>query len=250
VLHFCRRSVSKLLAEGQISANKVVGLGVAFPDDIQRAALPEQPPDYAMWGSVAVDTLLSDALSMPVFVENDAAAAAIGEMHFGLGQQYQSFFYILITAALGGGLVIDGRYFRGAAGRSGELGLLPRRGKRGVGRKLENFVVAREEGIGHGRQRQDIADTSDQQERTPSQAIDESQTDECRHEVDHANTARLQERGVCAEPRELKNPRREVQYGVDPGHLIEECNRHGQHNRPAQSPAPERRLQARVTLAP
>lgn len=140
VLHFCRRSVSKLLAEGQISANKLVGLGVAFPDDIQRAALPEQPPDYTMWGSVAVDTLLSDALSMPVFVENDAAAAAIGEMHFGLGQQYQSFFYILITAALGGGLVIDGRYFRGAAGRSGELGLLPRRGKRGAARKLENLV--------------------------------------------------------------------------------------------------------------
>ena len=75
VLHFCRRSVSKLLDESQISANKVVGLGVAFPDDIQRAALPEQPPDYSMWGSVAVDTLLSDALSMPVFVENDAAAA-------------------------------------------------------------------------------------------------------------------------------------------------------------------------------
>jgi predicted NBD/HSP70 family sugar kinase len=129
-----------LLAEAQIGAAKVVGLGVAFPDDIQRAALPEQPPDYAMWGSVAVDTMLSDALSMPVFIENDAAAAAIGEMHFGLGQRYQSFFYILITAALGGGLVIDGRYFRGAAGRSGELGLLPRRGKSGVARKLESFV--------------------------------------------------------------------------------------------------------------
>ena len=71
----------------------------------------------------------SAALPVPIFVENDAAAAALGEMQFGLGQQYQSFFYILITAALGGGLVIDGHYFRGAAGRSGELGRSRRGGR-------------------------------------------------------------------------------------------------------------------------
>jgi predicted NBD/HSP70 family sugar kinase len=46
--------------------------------------------------------LLADILPVPVFIENDAAAAAMGEMHFGLGQRYQSFFYVLITAALGG----------------------------------------------------------------------------------------------------------------------------------------------------
>jgi predicted NBD/HSP70 family sugar kinase len=140
VLTFVRSSISKLLAKAHINSSKLAGLGVAFPDDIQRAGLPGQPPEYAIWGSVALETLLSDALSLPVFIENDAAAAAIGEMHFGLGHQYQSFFYILITAALGGGLVIDGHYYRGAAGRSGELGLLPRRGKRGASHKLENFV--------------------------------------------------------------------------------------------------------------
>ena len=55
---------------------------------------------------------------MPVFVENDAAAATMGEMQFGLGKKHQTFFYILITAALGGSLVIDGNHFRGASGRS------------------------------------------------------------------------------------------------------------------------------------
>jgi predicted NBD/HSP70 family sugar kinase len=140
VLSFFRRSTSQLLAKARINPDRLVGLGVAFPDDIQRAGLPEQPPEYAVWGSVAVDRLFSSVLSVPVFVENDAAAAAIGEMHFGLGQQYQSFFYILITAALGGGLVIDGHYFRGAAGRSGELGLLPWRDGRGAARKLQDFV--------------------------------------------------------------------------------------------------------------
>jgi predicted NBD/HSP70 family sugar kinase len=124
VQSFFRRSVGRLLTKAGIEASRVLGIGVAFPDEIQRADLPDQPPQYALWGKVAIDKLLSQAMALPIFVENDAAAAAMGEMHFGLGHRYQSFFYVLVTAALGGGLVIDGHYFRGAKGRSGELGLL------------------------------------------------------------------------------------------------------------------------------
>jgi predicted NBD/HSP70 family sugar kinase len=140
VQSFFRRSAGRLLSKSRIDASKLVGIGVAFPDDIQRAGLPEQPPEYALWGSVAVNQLLSSVLPVPIFVENDAAAAAMGEMQFGLGQQYQSFFYVLITAALGGGLVIDGHYFRGATGRSGELGWLTRQEPGGKSRQLQNIV--------------------------------------------------------------------------------------------------------------
>jgi predicted NBD/HSP70 family sugar kinase len=87
-----------------------------------------------------VDQLLGEILPIPVFVENDAAAAAMGEMQFGLGHRYQSFFYILITAALGGGLVVDGHYFRGANGRSGELGWLQGRDESGDLRQLQKIV--------------------------------------------------------------------------------------------------------------
>jgi len=140
VQKFVRRSVKRLLAQAHIAPEDVVGMGVAFPDDIQRAGLPEQPTEYAQWGSVAVDKLLAGTLPVPILVENDAAAAAMGEMQFGLGQRYQSFFYVLITAALGGGLVIDGHYFRGAKGRSGELGWLRRRDPSGEQHQLQNIV--------------------------------------------------------------------------------------------------------------
>ncbi len=137
---FFQRTATKLLAKAKVDPGKLVGIGVAFPDDIQRASLPEQPAEYAVWGTVSVNRLLASALPVSIFVENDAAAAAIGEMHFGLGQQYQSFFYVLITAALGGGLVIDGHYFRGATGRSGELGWM-RRGEPGQAQpQLQNIV--------------------------------------------------------------------------------------------------------------
>lgn len=139
VQSFCQRSIRHMLNKAGVDASQLLGIGVAFPDDIQRAELPDQPQQYAAWGSVKVDRLLAETLRVPVFVENDAAAAAMGEMQFGRGHQYQSFFYILITAALGGGLVIDGHYFRGADGRSGELGWLRSRDEAAT-RQLQNIV--------------------------------------------------------------------------------------------------------------
>ena len=137
---FFQRSIGRMLANAGIARNRLVGVGVAFPDDIARAHLPDQPADYAAWASVRVDELIRDVLGIPVFIENDAAAAAIGEMQFGSGHRYRSFFYLLVTAALGGGLVVDGSYFRGANGRSGEIGWLRSCSEAGEDHQLQNIV--------------------------------------------------------------------------------------------------------------
>ena len=141
VEQFFRKSVGKLLAKVGIGRERLVGIGVALPDDMPRAAtLPHQPANYGVWASTDVASLLIGTLHVPVFVENDAAAATMGEMQFGLGKKHQTFFYILITAALGGSLVIDGNHFRGATGRSGELGLLRGRDASGHERQIQNIV--------------------------------------------------------------------------------------------------------------
>jgi predicted NBD/HSP70 family sugar kinase len=140
VRRFFQRSIGRMLAKAGIARNRLIGVGVAFPDDIARAHLPDKPADYAAWASVRVDELIRDVLGIPVFIENDAAAAAIGEMQFGSGHRYRSFFYLLVTAALGGGLVVDGSYFRGANGRSGEIGWLRARSDTGNGSQLQNIV--------------------------------------------------------------------------------------------------------------
>jgi predicted NBD/HSP70 family sugar kinase len=140
VRNFYRRSVGQLLPRAGITRDRLVGVGVAFPDDIARAHLPDQPADYAAWASVRIEDLIRDVLGIPVFIENDAAAAAIGEMQFGSGHRYRSFFYLLVTAALGGGLVADGSYIRGATGRSGEIGWLRARNEAGDDQQLQNIV--------------------------------------------------------------------------------------------------------------
>jgi predicted NBD/HSP70 family sugar kinase len=76
----------------------------------------------------------------PVHVDNDAAAAAIGEAQFGSGMVLSSFFYVLVSAGLGGGLVIDGNYFRGVGARSGEIGFMPDMTRRAAGRTVQETV--------------------------------------------------------------------------------------------------------------
>jgi len=140
VRSFVQRCIGRMLIRAGIARDRLVGVGVAFPDDLTRTHLPDQPDDYSVWAEVRVDDLIHDVLGIPVFVENDAAAAAIGEMQFGSGQRYRSFFYLLVTAALGGGLVADGSYFRGANGRSGEIGWLHSTDGSGAEAQLQKIV--------------------------------------------------------------------------------------------------------------
>src|SRR5215470_10600449 len=63
---FLQRSIGPLLRKASISASQLVGVGVAFPDDIQQAELPQQPAAYAAWGSVVVESLFTGALRVPV----------------------------------------------------------------------------------------------------------------------------------------------------------------------------------------
>lgn len=126
VRQFVSDSLAEVVNAGLIPKNKIAGIGVALPDDLGRVRLPGQPDAFSAWTEVTAGTFLADITDIPVRVENDAAAAAIGEMHFGGGLESDSFFYVLISAGLGGGLVINRHYVRGAHGRSGEIGFLPK----------------------------------------------------------------------------------------------------------------------------
>ncbi|TWB41066.1 MarR family transcriptional regulator [Nitrospirillum pindoramense] len=120
--------------------SRIIGIGVALPDDLGRVNLPNRPKSFEAWSTTDIAGLFTAVTPLPVFVENDAAAAALGELQFGYGLRDPSFFYVLINQGLGGGMVIDGHYFRGAQGRSGELGFLPIVSPRTQARTLEEAV--------------------------------------------------------------------------------------------------------------
>lgn len=137
---FYRAHVEALLAEAGIDPVTVMGIGVALPDDLGAVNLPGRPADYDVWASATIEALFDGAVDAPVTVQNDAAAAAIGEMQFGMGQHHGSFFYLLVTFGLGGGVVVNSMYDHGANGRSGEIGFMMVEDGQGGRTQLQNIV--------------------------------------------------------------------------------------------------------------
>jgi len=140
VVAFFKEQVDKIVADKAINLERLVGIGIGIPDDLGRVPVANRPEAYTVWSHVDVASLFAEILPVPVYVENDAAAASIGEMQFGHGLQNRSFIYTIISAGLGGGLVIDGHYYRGADGRSGEIGFLPVKDESGHAQTLEDMV--------------------------------------------------------------------------------------------------------------
>lgn len=140
VAKFCKAQIQKMLDAWKGEPPRLSGIGVALPDDLGRVDLPHRPENYDVWSTADIGKLMAEILPLPVFLENDAAAAALGELQFGHGLRRPSFFYVLVSSGLGGGLVIEGDYFRGAQGRSGEIGFLPVSSPETHARSLQEVV--------------------------------------------------------------------------------------------------------------
>lgn len=125
VAAFVKSILPRLLKAGRVDRDRVLGVGVAIPDDLGRIELPHRPAQYGVWDELDLAGLLSPVLPWSLHSDNDAAAAALGEAQCSTALNNPTFFYLLISAGLGGGPVIDRIYHRGATSRSGEIGLMP-----------------------------------------------------------------------------------------------------------------------------
>ncbi|MDG2520673.1 ROK family transcriptional regulator [Caulobacter segnis] len=126
VLSFVQNQLARLRSEGRIDLSRLAGIGIGIPDDLGRIPLPNKPAAYEAWSQIDVCGFFSDALGLPACMENDATAAAIGELHFGSGAPHQNFIFTLISAGLGSGLIIGGQPYRGSDNRSGEIAFVSR----------------------------------------------------------------------------------------------------------------------------
>ena len=97
------------------------GVGVPGPTDPAKGILYD-PPHLPGWHNVEVARLLEEATGIPTHLENDAQLAAYGEFHRGAGRGSRHVVFVTISTGIGGGIVIDGKLYSGAAGSAGEVG--------------------------------------------------------------------------------------------------------------------------------
>ncbi|MFI1168598.1 ROK family protein [Streptomyces sp. NPDC020801] len=115
--------VADVLAEANVPRGEVLGLGLATPGPIdQEHGMVVAPPQLAHWTRVPLQRMLSDATGLPVTLDNDATAAAVGERWSGAGKGVANFAYLFFGTGIGGGLVLNHQVYRGGSFNAGEFG--------------------------------------------------------------------------------------------------------------------------------
>jgi len=101
-----------------------VGVGVPGPI-IYEKGIVVNPPNLPGWKKVNLKQILEKKLKTKVKIDNDAKCAALAELKFGAGVGYKDFIYVTLSTGIGGGIIIDGKIYRGANGAAGEVGHIP-----------------------------------------------------------------------------------------------------------------------------
>jgi len=103
--------------------NRVMGVGVGTPGlIIAETGTVVYAPNVPGWTDLPLRDILEERLKIPVEIENDANAAAIGEHWVGAGRGVRHLICITLGTGVGGAIILNDQIWRGANGAGGEVG--------------------------------------------------------------------------------------------------------------------------------
>lgn len=146
----------------------VSAVGVGAPGVIHAInGVVVKSPNFPDWNNLPLKKYLEEALGLPVCIENDANAAALGEQWRGAGRGIGSMILLTLGTGVGGGIILDGRIWEGADGMAGEIGhmtIVPEGRECGCGNRgcLEMYASARGIALSYRERRPGAKITSDQ----------------------------------------------------------------------------------------
>lgn len=97
------------------------GVGIAAAGMVDRRGSMRSAPNLS-WRDVPLASYVGDQLALPCVADNDGNAAAWGEFRHGAGRGVGHLLMVSVGTGIGGGMVLDGRLYRGANGFAGEIG--------------------------------------------------------------------------------------------------------------------------------
>lgn len=114
------KGVELTLAKNKL---KIQGIGIGCPGVVSiKKGIVENAPNLPGWKNVKLGPIIKEKFGYKVHLENDANAAAIGELIFGSGKKLDSFVMVTLGTGVGGGIVFNKKIFRGEFGAAGEIG--------------------------------------------------------------------------------------------------------------------------------
>jgi predicted NBD/HSP70 family sugar kinase len=115
--------VDALLTTAAVDRDKVLGVGlVSYGPQDRRAGVLLTPQPTDAWLDYPIAQRVAESLGLPVLLDNDAAAATIGEYWLGAVDPRSTYGCIYMATGIGGGVVVAGEVYRGSTSNSVEIG--------------------------------------------------------------------------------------------------------------------------------
>lgn len=106
----------------KVKRQHITGIGVGAPNGNYYTGEIVNAANLEWYGTIPIADMLSDAFGLPVRITNDANAAAIGEMQYGVARGMKDFIMITLGTGVGSGIVANGQLVYGHDGFAGEVG--------------------------------------------------------------------------------------------------------------------------------
>lgn len=112
----------EILLHSATPLDRILGAGVVMPGPFGETGIRGSGSELPIWDDTSPAHWFSEALELPVLVENDANAAAIAERISGVAQGLETYAFVYFGNGIGLGAVQNGRLITGAHGNAGEIG--------------------------------------------------------------------------------------------------------------------------------
>lgn len=117
------RRLSAILAEADIPADRMAGIGISAPGPLDgENGRILNPPHFSLWQQTDIGPVLEKALSVPVYLENDASCLARYHLGKAEAQGSENFLLLLADGGIGSGVITKGKVLKGAGYFTSELG--------------------------------------------------------------------------------------------------------------------------------
>jgi len=114
--------LNQAIEVGCPACTTLLGIAVGVPGLVDQATGALLFAPNLGWKGLPIRAILQESFNVPLYVDNEANIAALGEHYFGAARGYEDVLYISAGVGLGGGIVHNGRVFSGVTGVSAEFG--------------------------------------------------------------------------------------------------------------------------------
>ncbi|KRF01776.1 ROK family protein [Paenibacillus sp. Soil766] len=121
VTQLLKMTIRELIETAPESVYGVIGIGLGVPGIVDEEGNLLFAPNLG-WENVPMQSQLEAEFGLPVVIDNEANAGAVGEKQFGAGKETANLIYVSIGMGIGAGIIIKNELYRGATGFSGEIG--------------------------------------------------------------------------------------------------------------------------------